>query len=114
MVSSLPHDPRFDTSYIRDGRAVGKRRRNFLGQRRHRANGRAEHTKVGPAGGPDLVTRNGGKELERSFRGLCGASPHPQVPIRPRFLQSQRQRTANQPRAKNGDRAQGTRKILFV
>jgi hypothetical protein len=40
--------------------------------------------------------------------------PQTQVPFRPQRLERQRERTANQSRAKNGDRAQGTRKILFV
>jgi hypothetical protein len=109
-----PDDPRFDASHIRNGRTAGKRWHNFFGQRLHGANGCAEHAQVGSAGGPGLVTRNAGKEPERSFHGLLRASPKTQIPLRPQFLQSQRQRTANQPRAEDGDRAQGTRKILFV
>jgi hypothetical protein len=40
--------------------------------------------------------------------------PKAQIPFRPKFSQSQGERTANQPRAEDGNRAQGTRKILFV
>ena len=109
-----PHDSCLDASDIGDSRAAGKCRCKFFGQGWHGANGCAEHAQVGSAGGPGLVTRNGGKEPERSFHGLFGTSPKTQIPLRSQFLQSQRQRTANQPRAEDGDRAQGTRKILFV
>ena len=76
--------------------------------------GCTEHAEVGSVDRFGLVGKHQRKELERFFRRPFRANPNPDIPLRPRVSQSQGQRTADQPRAENGDRAQGTKKILFV
>ena len=55
-----------------------------------------------------------GEVATRAGRGGFRSRPKTQRPVGPTFLESERDGTTNKPGAKNGDRAQGTRKILLV
>ncbi len=108
------HDPTLDASDIRNCRRGGKLRYDPFRQRLHRADGCAENAQISALGGFGFIGGNGGKNCERFSRSLQRTRPKAQIPFRPNFSQSQGERTANQPRAEDGNRAQGTRKILFV
>ena len=113
-VFKLTNRTRFDAANIRNDRLRRQKGCDFPREGSESSKRGAEHGDVCTFGRLFRFDKNLAKSRAQALSRFRRTRPEANVPLRPVFLNRERKRTADQPRAKNGDRAQGTRKILFV